>query len=152
MTVSEKGYSLTKQFEECRLTAYLDQACIPTIGWGTIVYTDGTKVKLGDTITQSQADNLLQWEVNEKTNGVNHLLQTEVNQNQFDALCDFAYNVGLGGLHGSTLLRLVNANPQDSYITAAFMMWDKVHVNGELIEDGGLKRRRLAEAELYFSE
>ena len=71
----------------------------------------------------------------------------KINQNQKDALTDFAYNCGVGNLKNSTLLKKVNANPIDASIRAEFLRWDKA--NGKVL--AGLTRRREAEANLYFS-
>lgn len=57
----------------------------------------------------------------------------------------------MGALKTSTLLRRVKANPADASIRAAFMMWDKVHKDGKLVEVEGLKKRRREEADMYFS-
>lgn len=70
-----------------------------------------------------------------------------VNQNQFNALVSFAYNLGIGNLRASTLLKKVNSNPNDPTIRAEFLKWDKAA--GRIL--AGLTRRRKAEAEMYFS-
>jgi lysozyme len=75
-----------------------------------------------------------------------------ISQQQFDALVSFAYNVGINGLLQSTLLKRVKADPKDPSIRDAFMMWDKIHVDGQLKESDGLKKRRSEEADLYFSQ
>lgn len=66
---------------------------------------------------------------------------------QFDALVSFSYNVGLGNLQSSTLLKLVKANPNNAAIRGEFMKW--VYAGGKVVE--GLKNRRTKEANLYFS-
>ncbi len=151
MQLSNNGLNLIKQSEECELKAYLDSAGIRTIGWGIIVYPNGQHVKEGDVITQQQADQYLTYQVNLKTSELNPMLKSTINQNQYDALVDFCYNVGTGGFAGSTLRRLVNTNPSDPAIKVAFEMWDKEHVDGELIVSKGLLARRKKEAQLYFS-
>ena len=60
MKTGINGIALIKQFEGCRLEAYKDSAGIPTIGYGNTYYPDGTKVKIGDKITQQRAEELLQ--------------------------------------------------------------------------------------------
>lgn len=152
MTISDKGIALIKSQEGCILHPYLDQAGIPTIGWGNTRYEYGQKVTMKDpSITQERADELLHMIVAGVAEEVDGLITDKVNQNQFDALVDFAYNVGSGALKGSSLRQLVNANPADSHIRTAFMMWDKAHVNGQLAELPALKHRRSLEADLYFS-
>jgi lysozyme len=142
--------SLIKSFEGCKLTAYLCPAGHATIGYGTIRYKDGTKVKLGDVISSQRANEELLHEVEKKAEGVNRLIKN-VNQQQFDALVSFAYNLGLGALEDSTLLKRVKANPNDPDIRVQFMKWTKARQGGVLKELPGLVRRRKAECDLYFS-
>ena len=70
-----------------------------------------------------------------------------INQSQFDALCSFAYNCGVGNLKSSTLLKKVNVNPDDPTIKDEFLKWTKG--GGKTLP--GLVKRRTEEAQLYFS-
>jgi lysozyme len=142
--------SLIKAFEGVKLTAYKCPANVWTIGYGTIRYKDGTKVKEGDIISSQRANEELLHEVEKKAEGVNRLVKN-VNQQQFDALVSFAYNLGVGALEDSTLLKRVKANPNDPDIRVQFMKWTKARQGGVLKELPGLVRRRKAEADLYFS-
>ena len=141
---------LIKSFEGLQLKAYNDPASggLPiTIGYGSTYKADGTKFKLGDTITEQQANSILQYVVTEKAKAVSTLLgSTILSQNQFDALVDFAYNLGSDNLATSTLLKLIKANPNNPTIDAEFLKWNKA--GGKVM--AGLIRRRKAEAELYF--
>ena len=76
----------------------------------------------------------------------------KLTQNQFDALVSFVYNEGEGNFKQSTLLKRVNENPSNPEIRDAFMMWTKVTVNGQKVDSAGLKNRRTAEADLYFTQ
>ena len=152
MTISAKGLSLIKAQEGLRLYPYLDQVNIPTIGYGTTHYPGGYAVTMKDApITEATASKFLAHDVDSAEHAVDQYVTSAINQNQFDALVSFAYNVGAGGLHGSTLLKRVNANPSDPTIRDAFMLWDKGHVDGQLVELPVLKARRKDEADLYFS-
>ena len=143
MEISKKGIELIKKFEGCKLKAYLCPANIPTIGFGNTYYSDGAKVKIGDTITMQQAEDLLKGLVK------NYYHQHEnINQNQFDAITSFCYNVGNGNYNKSTLKRKLVANPNDPTIREEFIKWNKA--NGKILT--GLDRRRKAEADLYFSK
>ena len=134
------------------MKAYTDSAGIWTIGYGTIMYQNNVHVKQGDVITQEQAEELLAWEIMQKAKAVNAVIQPVIlNQHQYDALVSFAYNAGINALRNSTLLRRVKANPADFAITDAFMMWNKAHVDGQLVVIKGLDNRRREEAKLYFS-
>ncbi|HMH24558.1 MAG TPA: lysozyme [Puia sp.] len=152
MQISDNGLNLIKSQEGCVLHSYLDTASVPTIGYGTTYYPDGTKVTMHDAaIGEQQAEEYLQHVVNLTARAVATMVTVTLTQNQIDSLIDFAYNVGTGALHGSTLLRLVNANPADPKIRDAFMMWTKIHVDGQLKVSDDLVHRRKAEADLYFS-
>jgi len=145
MNISQNGLNMIKSFEGFRSRPYLDSTGIPTIGYGTISYPDGTRVTMDDSdITEDQAEQYLMFQINQKTSSINNMLTISVNQNQFDSLCSFVYNLGSGALHGSTLLKLVN---QGDFINAAheFHKWD--HAGG--VQVAGLTRRRLAEATLF---
>jgi lysozyme len=152
MQASNNCFDLIKSQEGCILHPYTDEAGIPTIGWGTIRYPDGVLVTMQDApVTQDQADDYLACDVKDTVNAVNAMIPSGLNQNQFDSLVDFAYNVGTGALYGSTLLRLIKANPSDPAITNAFLMWSKIHLDGRLVQSAGLLSRRKKEAALYFS-
>ena len=138
---------IIKKFEGCKLVAYKCSAGVWTIGFGSTFYENGTKVKQGDTITQARADALLLITANKFAAEVRKLVKSPVNDNQFAALVSFAFNLGIGALNKSSLLKLVNANPNDPNIRAQFMRW--VNAGGKPLN--GLVRRRTAEADLYFS-
>lgn len=144
MTVSQKGLDLIKSFEGLRLNAYLDSVNVPTIGYGTTVYPNGKKVKIGDNCTSDQAEEYLQTDINRRAAAVGEI---GVNQNQFDAILSFCYNLGLGAWNKSTLRKKVLADPNDPAIRSEFMKWNKA--GGKVLE--GLTRRRKAEADLYFT-
>ena len=145
-TTSPAGIELIKSFEAFRSTPYLDSANIPTTGYGTIRYPDGTKVKITDKpITEEKATEYMQHDLRQFELAVDAMTVDTITQNQFDALCSFAYNVGAAGLRGSTLLKRVNSGTGD--IRAAFLMWNKA--DGRVVK--GLTNRRNREADLYLS-
>ena len=145
---SQKGLDLIKRFEGLSLKPYLCPASIITIGYGNTYYPSGAKVKLTDpAITKEKAEELLKFLLTSYEKGVDSFCRDDINQNQFDALTSFAYNVGVGNLQKSTLIKKVNKNPNDPTIRAEFMKWNKG--GGKVLL--GLTRRRQAEADLYFS-
>lgn len=153
MKISDKGVELIAQFEGCKLQAYQDSAGIWTIGYGTIMYPSGQKVKKGDKITHEEATTYLKYEISLKSQSVRAFVSNAVlNQNQFDALVSFAYNVGVGALQKSTLLKKVIRNPNDPTIELEFMKWNKARKKGVLTVIEGLTKRRQSEADLYFSK
>jgi lysozyme len=147
MTASQNCINLIKLFEGYKPKAYLCPAGVPTIGYGSTMYTTGLKIKIGDTINEQQANELLMWELRNKAYALHGL---KINQNQFDALLSFCFNLGIGAFAKSTLKKKIVANPNDKSIKAEFMKWNKARVGGQLMELKGLTRRRIAEAELYF--
>lgn len=147
MIASKNCINLIKLFEGYKAKAYLCPASVVTIGWGSTMYTDGRKIKMGDTINEQQAEHLLMWELKNKSIALHGL---NLNQNQFDSLLSFVYNLGIGAFAKSTLRKKILTNPNDPTIKDEFMRWNKARVGGELMELKGLTRRRTCEAELYF--
>ena len=98
MNVSQKGLDIIKKWEGCRLTAYQDSVGVWTIGWGTTnsdMSITGTEIKKGLKISQATADEWLEKSVNKKyAPKVNKYGKYNFNQNQFDALVSFCYNIG----------------------------------------------------------
>lgn len=141
MKTSPKGIALIKEYEGLRLGAYLCSAGVLTIGYG---HTGG--VKEGDLITEQKAEQLLQDDLKKFENGVLRLVRVPLTQNQFDALVSFAFNLGVGNLGKSTLLKMLNDR---DYKGAAgqFIRWNKAA--GKELD--GLTRRRIAESELFLS-
>lgn len=152
--ITKSTYEFIRGEEGCRLKAYRDVAGIPTIGWGSTMYEDGTRVKMGDVIDMDKANRLLEWEVKTKAGAVVDCLRNIVlNQNQVDALISLAYNIGVGGFRQSTVLKRVRSNPKDPTIADAFMMWNKITdpVTKKKVVSKGLTLRRKREAKLYFT-
>lgn len=147
--LNKETIDLVKSFEGLRLNAYVDPATGGepiTIGYGTTIYRGVQKVKMGDKITEAEAQSLLEYDLNKFAEKVKSLITKNLTNNQFGAIVSFAYNVGIGNLKSSTLLKKVNANPADSSIPAEFLKWNKAA--GKIMP--GLTRRRTAEAGLYI--
>jgi len=125
MKTSLNGIKTICQFEGCRLKAYKCSAGVWTIGYGNTYYEDGSFVKEGDAITQNRAHELFAYLLPVYESGVNSSVRSQLNQNQFDALVSFTYNVGVGNLKSSTLLKKVNINPNDATIVNEFAKWNK---------------------------
>lgn len=146
--IGAKGLNLIKQFEGLLLKPYKCPAGIPTIGYGATYYPSGLKVTMQDkAITEGQASTMLMNMLKTYEKAVDSFCRDDINQNQFDALCALAYNVGVNALKNSTLLKKVNKNPNDPTIRAEFLKWNKA--NGRALK--GLTNRRIAEANLYES-
>lgn len=140
MTTSDNGYDIIKHFEGFEAKAYQCSAGVWTIGWGH------TKdVKPTDVISKAKGETLLREDVKFAEDEINkHNLN--INQNQFDALVSFTFNIGIGNFRRSTLLRKAKVNPNDKTIRDEFARW-KYAGKQEL---AGLRIRRKMEADLYF--
>lgn len=147
--VNKATIELIKHFEGFFANAYhdsIDPIQVDTIGYGTIAYPNGQKVKVGDpAITEAQAVEYLMFEVNQKAKVISPMIHATLNDNQFGALVSFAYNLGEGNLQSSTLLKKVNANPKDPSIQLEFDKW--IYSNHLPVK--GLETRRRAEWQLY---
>lgn len=143
MMPSQKAIDLIKKWEGYKDKAYQCSAGRWTIGYGSTIYINGDKVKEGDKITIDEAEDLLMWYLKKRA----ILIKANLNQNQFDALCSFMYNIGIGALLDSILYKKVRLNPDDPSIKDEFMRWNKV--KGKVIK--GLTNRRTEEVKLYFS-
>ncbi|WP_061799498.1 lysozyme [Serratia ficaria] len=146
MQISDKGISLIKEFEGCRLKAYQDSVGVWTIGYGWTQPVDGRKIGPGMVIDQATAERLLKCGLVQYEQGVNQLVKVIITQGQFDALVSFAYNLGLRSLSTSTLLEKLNAG--DNHGAAdQFGRW--VNAGGKRLD--GLVARRAAEREIFLS-
>ena len=140
--INAKGLHLLKSFEGLRLTAYLDAVGVWTIGYGT---TRG--VKKGMKITEAQAEKLMKRDLVTFEAAVKKYVNVPLTSDQFSALVSFSYNVGVGAMSKSTLVRMLN---QKNYKGAAdqFLRWNKG--GGRVL--AGLTRRRKAERALFLGE
>jgi len=138
---SDAGFALTKQFEGLVLSSYQDQVGVWTIGYGHT----GPSVHGGQTITEDQANQLLASDIAGAVTCVNGAVRSAIQQNQFDALVDFVFNLGCAALLSSTLLRMVNAG-DFAGAASQFLLWD--HAGGVVVP--GLLRRREAESDLFL--
>lgn len=140
MKLSSKGLQLIKEFEGLRLTSYFCAANVLTIGYGST----GSHVKPEMTITESEAEKLLQKDLVRFEDSVNTLVKVPLTQGQYDALVSFAFNCGTNAFAESTLLRLLNGG---DYKSAAeqFKRWTNKGL-------AGLVRRRKAEETLFLSD
>lgn len=146
--VSKRGLDLIKKYEGFRANPYKCPAGVPTIGYGATYYPDGKRVKMTDPpVTEKQATEMLKTMLVGFEKAVDTYCIDTINQNQFDALVSFAYNVGTNALKNSTLLKKLNVNANDPTIKDEFMKW--VKAGGKTLK--GLVTRRAEEAEIYFS-
>lgn len=155
LTISQKGIDLIKEFEglhdgnkkTATIEPMLDPIGIPTIGWGSTTYEDGRRVKMGDPgITLEQAESLLVHHLQVAEATVRSLVKVPLNQNQFDALVSFVYNLGAGNFGSSTLLKKINSGCF-SCAAKEFGRWNRA--GGKVLN--GLTKRREKERSLFMS-
>ena len=142
MTISYEGIELIKAFEGCKLFAYRDSVGIPTIGYGHT-----KNVKIGQGITQKQADEFLRADLLECEKALNDC-GINFRQEQFDALCSWIFNLGVNNFLHSTMLIRMNTGAEDIEVTDQLVRWHKA--GGLPLK--GLKRRRVAEANMFLGK
>ena len=142
MNISKEGLALIKRFEGCELKAYRCPANVLTIGYGhTKNVTEDMK------ITQQEANDMLDEELIEYCEYIDKMVKVSLNQNQFDALVAWIYNLGPTNFRNSTLLTVLN---QERYsdVPEQIKRWNKA--DGKILD--GLIKRREAEALLFESK
>lgn len=139
MKISQEGLSLIKKFEGCELKAYHCAAGVPTIGYGS---THGVTMDME--ITQEEADELLMDDVSKFEEAVTRAVKVPLEQNQYDALVSWTFNLGPSNLSSSTMLRVLNEGKYEE-VPAQIKRWNKA--GGKVLQ--GLIRRREAEALLF---
>lgn len=137
---SKTGLALTEGFEGFRAAAYQDQGGIWTVGYGHT----GHDVTASTVFTEPEAAQILAHDVQTAENAVKRFVIVALNQNEFDAMTDLTFNIGVGNFLKSTMLKYINAS-QFWAASDQFSAWDKCagRVNS------GLQRRRLAETQLF---
>lgn len=146
--MTKQGMDLLLSFEGLRLSAYMDVSGTPTIGVGCTFYEDGTKVKMGDTITSEEALRLCRSLVeNVFEKWVRDNIMVTLTDYQIDALTSLCYNIGTGNLQNSTVWRLINAHAHKEDIENAWRLWNKS--KGAVLR--GLVLRREKEIQYFYS-
>jgi lysozyme len=145
MKISQNGIELIKVFEGCKLKSYKCPASVWTIGYGNTYYLDGSKVLMGQKISQIEADMLMLKLLPKYEATVIKNIKVILNQNQFDALVSFCWNCG----SSESLFRLVNIKATDEVIHK-WLCSHYIMGGGKVL--AGLVRRRKAEADLFIKK
>ncbi len=140
MKISGNGMALIKKYEGCKLFAYRDSVGIPTVGYGHT-----KNVMMGMAITQKQADEFLLADIAPVEKALNNL-HINFSQQQFDALCSWIFNLGIGNFNSSTMKKKIVGGASDLEITDQLVKWHNAGGKPLL----GLKRRRVAEANMFI--
>lgn len=146
MQVSKGLIDIIKEMEGFRSESYSDVVGVWTIGYGT-TRVNGIKVRPGMKCTKEEAEQYIFDDVDPIAERVTDMVKVPVTQNQFDALCDFAYNLGTGALEKSTLMKKLNAGDYDGAANE-FDKW--VYAGGKKLN--GLVRRRALEKSLFLQK
>lgn len=154
-SISQTGIDLIKGFEGFRAQMYNDQAGHCTIGYGTLIHQgncngDASEKPYGSGITESRAMELLKERLVGFEQTINDVVTVDLNQNQYDSLVSFTYNVGSANFKSSTLLKVLNQGKYGD-VPTEMHKWVKVRQNGKLVDSKGLMNRRDAEAKLFAS-
>mgnify|MGYP006266302707 CR=1 FL=1 len=146
MKPSKNAVDLIKKFEGFKDKSYLCPAGLPTIGYGSTFWMDGSRVRLGQEISKENAEKLILWHLS----ALIEFIPKNVNQNQADALYSFIFNAGATNYNKSTLKSKILNNANDPTIRDEFNRWVYAKKNGQSVKLPGLVNRRKAEADLYF--
>jgi len=133
-----------KEFEGCRLKAYYDDVGVLTIGYG-----DTMNVKEGQIITQEEAEWRLTSRIKQFELALVSMVNVSLNQNEWDSLISFIYNIGTAKFKKSTLLKKLNLGLRNE-AAEEFLRWDKGRIKGKLVKLPGLTRRRKWEKEHFL--
>ncbi len=145
MQINPHGIELIKRFEGFRGTAYLCPAGYWTIGYGHTSMAGPPEVKRGMKMTRAEAAKVLARDVEGFADGVRGFLRRDLSENQFSALVSFAFNVGLGALRSSSVLKAVNKGDFEA-VPRRLNLWIKG--GGRILP--GLQKRRAAEGNLFM--
>ncbi len=146
MKISQIGVDLIKRFEGLELESYQDIAGIWTIGYGHT----GPEVEAGQKLSPAEAEALLRHDLISREKAVSRLTNVPLNQNEFDALVSFVYNVGATAYSESTARRRLNKENREG-AGDALTWFNKARINGVLRPVAGLTRRRAAERDLFLT-
>lgn len=134
-------YELVKEFEGFRSEAYQCSAGVWTIGYGTTIYPDGTRVKRGDKIDERTAEKMLEHYCEHRIK----YPKGDWTDSQKDALCSIIYNIGQSAFDRSGLKRHL----ERSDWKAAYSSWNRWNrAGGKIVK--GLVRRRAKESSIFF--
>lgn len=144
MELSKKGLKFLKSLEGCSLKSYLCPAGVLTIGYGHT-----KNVFEGMEITEKEAEDFLLKDLEKFEEKISSLLKVEVKQREFDSIVCLAFNIGLKAFENSTVLKRINEKAKKKDIISAWILWDKITVNGEKQVSKGLMNRRFKEVAFY---
>lgn len=144
--IDKNGFNLIKEFEGCKNKTYRDIVNIPTVGIGFTTY-QGKLVDMGLILTDEQIETEFYIQAKTYEKSITDLVTSELNQNQFNSLFSFVYNLGSSTLKKSSMLPLINKNPNDLNIKNTWLKY--CNAGGKVVL--GLQKRRNKEISIYYS-
>lgn len=152
LNIDSAGLDFITKWEGCVLKVYKDVAGLKTIGVGHLITPEeDAKYPMGTTITREQAMALLQTDVQKCVLAIQQNVTVKLNQNQFNALCSFLFNVGTGWITKGSVLAAVNERRWND-VPSALAQFSKAKINGVKQVVPGLAARRKAEANLFLAD
>lgn len=142
MKTSDKGIEQLKTFEGFRSMPYTDTGGKWTVGYGHLMV-PGDGLVQGSPITMGQATQLLRQDLHTAEECINST-GVELDQNEFDALVSFVYNLGCGAFQRSTLLKFLKAGNKNA-AAGEFPKWSMVNGN----HSSSILKRRFAEQDCF---
>lgn len=149
LNIDQSGLDFISRWEGCILKVYRDVCNLKTVGVGHLI-TPAEDPHYPDNmpITREHAMQLLDYDVQQCVRAIQQNIRVQLNQNQFNALCSFAFNCGVGVTKNSGVARAINEN-RFGDVKDALLQWAKCKINGVLQVNKGLYNRRLSEAQLF---
>ena len=147
LSATNNAYNIIKKYELLRLNSYQNPGDVPTIGYGHT-----SNVQLGQTISKQQANDFLISDVADTVNQLNHFLPDTtpaINQNQFDALVDLVFEIGIGKFLGSHLFTQIKSNPYSQTTIEPWIACWRI-ANGKINDT--MVNRRTDDINLYFTK
>ena len=147
MNISAPGLTFLRGDEACRFEPCADDKGLMTIGWGHNIMPD----EKFTTLDQCGCDALFLKDLAPVEACINRLVIVTINQNQYDAMVSFAFNIGIGSFSASTLLKLLNRG-FFTYAAQEFLRWSKERKSTGCVFSPSLANRRIEEAALFMEE
>lgn len=146
MKLSARGLQEIKNSEGWRDSVYKDAVGLPTIGYGHLIRKGEN---FPSRISKEYGERLLQQDLLRFEKRIHEIVKVPLNQNQYDALVSFLFNVGANALDNTTSLRILNQGNYKGFADR-LLLWDKGMISGKLVSIAGLTARRIRERKLFL--
>ena len=147
--ISKNGIKEIRESEGVEFEVYKDSAGLFTVGVGHLLVFPQDKWLMNKRLTIKEVDSILKSDLKRFEDNLNKVIKVEINQNQYDALVSFAFNIGNNAFNTSSALRVLNNNQFDK-VGSKMILYNKIYLNGSLRVSGGLTNRREKEIDLFY--